>query len=543
MKRRDFLKASALASAAGCLPLASGKADAIGLIFDSQYRKTIPEIFLPPPVPRQHSRAIVIGSGFGGAVSALRLGQAGVQTTVLEQGMRWPVSERRETFATDLFPDGRAFWFRDKAKFLSVLLPKKIKRFAGVMDTFEGEHIDVYRGMAVGGGSVVYTGVMIEPRREHFDAIYGGLVSYDEMAMLHYPKVRQLMRLSVMPNDIYASAPFVHSREWDNQLRQAGFQPRPLESVFNWQTVRAELANAKRRSAIAGESNFGNSNGAKFDLTQNYIPMAEATGNVVVHPGHQVMGITRHGTGFAIDVRCIDPFGQERYRRTITCDYLFMAAGTVGTSQLLVRARDTGQLPTLNEHIGEGFGSNGNAFVTRSFGRGGLRAQPSPCASGVHIDDGRTHLPTTVENWYVPGVPIDIGAYATLSLSFDQANRGRFVYNRTKDVVELKFPASAASDTAHAARTINNRICDANRMVPGVPLFFKDVRTDLTAHPLGGCVIGKGADTYGRVLETPGLFVMDGALIPGTAGAVNPSLTIAALAERNIAEIIRTDIR
>ncbi len=59
-----------------------------------------------------------------------------------------------------------------------------------------------------------------------------------------------------------------------------------------------------------------------------------------------------------------------------------------------------------------------------------------------------------------------------------------------------------------------------------------------TAHPLGGAVIGKATDGYGRVIGQPGLYVMDGALLPGSAGAVNPSLTISALAERNIDNIV-----
>ncbi|HMS13296.1 MAG TPA: GMC oxidoreductase [Microthrixaceae bacterium] len=63
-----------------------------------------------------------------------------------------------------------------------------------------------------------------------------------------------------------------------------------------------------------------------------------------------------------------------------------------------------------------------------------------------------------------------------------------------------------------------------------------------TFHPLGGAVIGKVCDGFGRVLGQPGLYVNDGALIPGSTGCVNPSLTIAALAERNIARIIRTDV-
>jgi cholesterol oxidase len=68
------------------------------------------------------------------------------------------------------------------------------------------------------------------------------------------------------------------------------------------------------------------------------------------------------------------------------------------------------------------------------------------------------------------------------------------------------------------------------------------VRGDFTAHPLGGAVLGKATDDYGRVLGYDGLYVLDSAAIPGSTGAVNPSLTISALAERNIERIIAEDL-
>lgn len=72
-----------------------------------------------------------------------------------------------------------------------------------------------------------------------------------------------------------------------------------------------------------------------------------------------------------------------------------------------------------------------------------------------------------------------------------------------------------------------------------VSLIVKDVAAGFTAHPLGGAVLGKVTDDFGRVKGHKGLHVMDGAAIPGSTGAVNPSLTISALAERNIAAIVK----
>ncbi|MER2206150.1 MAG: GMC oxidoreductase, partial [Rhodococcus sp. (in: high G+C Gram-positive bacteria)] len=76
--------------------------------------------------------------------------------------------------------------------------------------------------------------------------------------------------------------------------------------------------------------------------------------------------------------------------------------------------------------------------------------------------------------------------------------------------------------------------------LPSALPFAKDVNSSFTAHPLGGAVLGKATDGYGRVKGYDGLYVMDGAAIPGSTGTVNPSLTITALAERNIAQIIKS---
>lgn len=81
--------------------------------------------------------AIVVGSGFGGAVAALRLGQAGFRTTVFERGRRWPIRRDQNTFATFDRPDRRAAWFRDSAG-ISSALQVPVERYPGVLDTISG---------------------------------------------------------------------------------------------------------------------------------------------------------------------------------------------------------------------------------------------------------------------------------------------------------------------------------------------------------------------------------------------------------------------
>jgi cholesterol oxidase len=105
--------------------------------------------------------------------------------------------------------------------------------------------------------------------------------------------------------------------------------------------------------------------------------------------------------------------------------------------------------------------------------------------------------------------------------------------------VVLDWPAHGNDGTVAALREVNHRIAAASGTQVGVPPLAPDVNASFTAHPLGGAVLGKSTDAYGRVKGYDGLYVVDGAAIPGSTGTVNPSLTITALAERSIAEVLR----
>jgi len=145
----------------------------------------------------------------------------------------------------------------------------------------------------------------------------------------------------------------------------------------------------------------------------------------------------------------------------------------------------------------------------------------------------------TLENWYTPGIPVGVTIGAHLGMGLDLENRAAFKYESTTDRVNLLWPANGNDAVVAATREVNNRVASASRTLPSViPPLLTDVYAGYTAHPLGGLVIGKATDAHGRVKGYKGLYVMDGALVPGSTGAVNPSLTISALAERNIEHII-----
>jgi cholesterol oxidase len=504
-------------------------------IWDALFRLWVPEIFAPIPDPPEHSQAIVIGSGFGASVTALRLAEAGVQNVVLERGSRWPNDPWREIFTGDDLPDGRGFWHR--TSFTGVTkVPVFFADFGGVLDVTEFPGIDVWRGAAVGGGSVVFTGVMVAPSRKLFDEIFRGTVDYDELDRIYYPRVRQMLRLSTMPPDIYGSAPFTHSRVWDDQVRKVGYQPQANESIFNWAILRGELAGTTRPSATAARSNLGNSNGAKFDLNQNYLAYAQATGRSVVYPGHRVDAIAQDPGGrYLVHVTKLDPTGAVLATRTLTCDRLFLGAGSLGTTELLVRAQATGALPHLNEHVGDGWGTNGDVALARPGDRMSGLGHGVPSASRIYDESG---MPLSLESWYIPGIPFETGAVASLGIVFDPT-RARLRFDPVRNAATLTWPGQAQDAIVAACRTVDHRIAERSGIVADYSALRYDANAVFTAHPLGGVVLGRATDNYGRVLGHPGLYVMDGAAIPGSTGAVNPSLTITAVAERNIETIIR----
>ncbi|WP_228836694.1 GMC oxidoreductase [Nocardia brasiliensis] len=539
VRRRAFFKA---AGAAALLGAAAGSASSLTAgvgsadpVWNLLFQAWVPEIFAPLPDPPEHSPAIVIGSGFGAAVTALRLAEAGIANTVLERGSRWPNDPWREIFTGDDLPDGRGFWHRTSFTGVSKV-PVHFASFGGVLDCTSYPGIDVWRAAAVGGGSVIFTGAMVAPERRFFDHVFGGTVDYGELDRVYYPRVREMLRLNTMPQDIYGSTPFTHSRAWDDQVRKAGYQPLPNDSIFNWDILRAELGGGSRPSGTAARSNLGNSNGAKFDLNQNYLRYAQGTGRSAIFPGRQVESIAQEPGGrYSLIVTKLAPTGEVLGTRTLTCDQLFLGAGSVGTSELLVRAQATGTLPNLNEHIGDGWGTNGDVVLGRGASALAGLGQGVPSASRIFDESG---APLTLESWYIPGIPFETGALASLGMVLD-GTRARFGYDRAANRVGLSWPAENRADMVAAARAVDHRIAERADAVLEYGALGYDANALFTAHPLGGAVLGRATDGYGRVHGHPGLYVMDGAAIPGSTGTVNPSLTIAALAERNIEAIIR----
>lgn len=175
MSRRRLLGLAALNSAA-----------ALGLttITTSRARASAPADFSP---------AVVIGTGYGAAVTALRLGQAGVPTLMLEMGQLWDTAaDDGRVFCDMLAPDRRSMWLKTRtqaplATFLWADINRDIERYAGVLDRVDHGAMSVYVGRGVGGGSLVNGAMAVTPKRSYFEEILPG-VDADEMYGTYFPE-------------------------------------------------------------------------------------------------------------------------------------------------------------------------------------------------------------------------------------------------------------------------------------------------------------------------------------------------------------------
>ena len=142
------------------------------------------------------ARAIVIGTGFGGAVAALRLGEAGIRTLVLERGRRWSISDpaTNGTFTTFEELDRRAEWLNSTGLTQTPAHDgKPIERYTGVLEVRPAGEITLLVGCGVGGGSLAYGGILIEPPRHLFHRAFPASVDYDEMERVYFPRVRSVI--------------------------------------------------------------------------------------------------------------------------------------------------------------------------------------------------------------------------------------------------------------------------------------------------------------------------------------------------------------
>ncbi len=489
--------------------------------------------------------ALVIGTGYGGSVAALRLAEAGVDVHMVEMGMAWdtPGSDGK-IFANTTTPDQRSFWLRTKTKqplsnFLGFPIDRDIPRYTGILDAEEFSGITVYQGRGVGGGSLVNGGMAVTPKRENFGAILP-TVNADEMYNTYYPRANAGLGVAtIRPAWFDTTDAYQYARVGRKQAQRSGFPFVFVPDVYDWNYMEQEAAGTVPKSALAGEILYGNNYGKK-SLQKTYLPRIAATGRVTISPLHRVTQVVpASGGGYTVTIEQLTTAGAVATTKTVTAAKVFFAAGSVGTSKLLVKLKATGALPNLNGEVGKGWGDNGNVM----------------CGRANHIWDPTGSLQSSIpcggiDNWNAGGafaevapLPTGIETWASFYLSITKnPNRAQFTWNPTTRAVELNWQTAWKQPSIDMAKTIFDKINSTEGTIYRTDLFgvYKIWGDHLTYHPLGGAVLGKATDNYGRLAGHPGLYAIDGSLIPGNT-SVNPFVTITALAERNIEKIIATD--
>ncbi|MFF4975242.1 GMC oxidoreductase [Streptomyces sp. NPDC001083] len=500
------------------------------------------------PAAVDNAPAIVIGSGYGAAVAALRLGQAGIRTLVIEMGRLWNTAgSDGKVFCSTSAPDQRSMWFRTRteaplATFLWLdLVNKDISRYPGVLDRVHYDHMSVYVGRGVGGGSLVNGGMAVTPPQSYFAEQFPG-VDAPEMYNTYFPRARAMLGVNTVDPAWFESTEwYKFTRTSRKAAANAGLRTTFVPNVYDFSYMQREAAGTATKSALAGEVIYGNNYGKK-SLDKTYLAAALGTGNVTIHTLERVRAVQRAADGtYVLTADRIDGTGAVVETKQYGCTYLFLGGGSLGTTELLVRARETGALPALDASVGAGWGTNGNVMTGRAnhiWDTVGANQSTMPV---MGIDDwANASNPVFAE---IAPLPMGLEHWISLYLAITKnPERASFTYDAATDSAKLGWTAAQSAVSVSMAKKLFDRINLANATIYRYDLFGgnKTFADDFCYHPLGGCVLGRATDDYGRVKGYPHLYVTDGSLVPGSIG-VNPFVTITALAERGMARILAED--
>lgn len=486
----------------------------------------------------------MVGSGFGGAVSAAGLAARGMRVLILERGPWWghlqqerPASDRRE------LPRGL---FGIHKLLRSVRVARRGRREEqllhpdGLLELHRFEHLRVITASGVGGGSHVYTGILEEPAAEFFES-FPPEISAAEMRP-HFRRVRAVLRparVPPLPEKVRVFQDAVRAAELpEPELAELGIvfgkDPTRQEKVINVAGVR------QWTSTWQSDALVGCSDGSKTTLDLTFIPIALRHG-AELRPLCEVTAIEPADDGYTACY--VDHRTAQQVR--VTARRLVLAAGGLNTQRLLFRARDASRsLPALPPTLGRRFSPNAD-FATLVLGaRVGADLSRGPSIAALtRVRDGATERFLLAEvSLPVDALPLPESLRRVLRRSLFLLCMGRDASKGTLefDGAGLTTSAGRSADAAlysSMEETIARvaRAYEPKRLLSGF-LAPRGGEGLLTVHPLGGCSMGRSVedgftDHRGQVFGHPGLFVADGSLYPRSPG-IPPSLTIAALADR-----------
>ena len=501
---------------------------------------------------------VVIGSGFGGAVAACRLAAQGRRVLVLERGRRW---------SPDDFPRGRrAPWRFD---------PHAPQRRNGWLDLrVLARNMVVATGAGVGGGSLLYANVSIDADHTAFDSGWPHDIDADVLAP-YYRRVARMLRSAPIPDGQHPVRLELMRSAATALKAEQRFRKVDLAITFGDPDRSTPWVNEHGRAqgtcTHCGNCVIGCTARAKNTLDLNYLAAAENDG-AVVRPLCQVSHLSRAGSQWRVHYD--DVSGGTRTARTVAADRVILAAGSLGSTEMLLRSKtEFATLPDLPDSLGTGWSSNGDFVTPEWFTRRTVPASPTKgptITSAIDFLDGSRGGRFFVEDGGLPnmmdvlfdagskaetGTPLQrramarlhrMGAMDTVMPWFGQAidgadgvlRLGRRSALSGRRILRVDWRARRSAAAIDAMARTHRALSRGTGGHPFPRLAWSWGRGLVTPHPLGGCAMAssptKGVvDHGGRVFGHPGLYVMDGAIVPRAIGR-NPSKTIAALAERAV---------
>lgn len=547
----------------------------------------------------EHVDAVVVGSGFGASVAAFRLAEAGRSVVVLERGRAYPPG----SFARNPYEMSRAFWEPKDELF-------------GLFDIRSFRKLEAIVSSGLGGGSLVYANVLLRKDERwfvHDSPLPGGgyenwPIGRDDLDR-HYDAVEAMMTPTPNPypdlpksKALRDAADALGLEAFDPPLA-VSFAPRPGAPAQPKQIIEdpsyGNIHGATRLTCrLCGECDIGCNEGSKNTLDHNYLSAAKAKG-ADIRTLAEVFGITPLPDG-GYEVRYTQ-YGTEpeadgkrgRVEVRITCDQLFLGAGTFGTTALLLRNRIA--LPALGRAVGTRFSGNGD-LLTFCFDAKGtsdaghtrlIDAAYGPViTTAIRKPDGADEEGAG-RGYYVQeaGFPefanwLIESAQVTSSVNRAAAVARQLIAYRLREKNESTISAEVAKlvgqgrltssslpllgmgrDTPDGRITLTDGELDVQWTTATSAEYFDSMRGTMkdisdalggrfrdnplwwtkrvvTVHPLGGAPMGRHVhegvvDNWNESFGHPGLFVLDGAAVPGPVGP-NPSLTIAAMADRAV---------
>ena len=500
---------------------------------------------------------IVIGSGFGGSVSALRLAQKGYRVAVIEKGKRY---QSKDFPATN--------WNLRK----SIWMPRLGQ--LGIQSLTLLRHVLVLSGVGVGGGSLVYANQLIVPDDSIFTKPEWGPENWKENLAPFYAQASRM--LGAVPSPSIGNA--------DQVLREVGIELRG-EDTFHINPVGVFFGEAGKTvpdpyfggegpdrtgCKLCGACMIGCPYGAKNTLDKNYLYLAEKLG-VEIIPETEVTAIKPLPEG-GYEISTRSSHGLIRRKRNFKAGSVVLSGGVLGTVDLLLRCQQSGLLPNLSIRLGDFTRTNSEAILGVD-SRDHTRDWNDHIAitSGIYPDQN-THIEVVRYNkgsdlmYFLATVLTDGGGKIPRTIRFfgnilrhplqflralwipGQSKRMTviLVMQSTENYLKLRrTPLGLASELPLNGKRIPSYIPIANQVTrkmaknmngyPKGSWFEVLLDAPSTAHILGGCVMGETSsdgvvDHNGQVFGYPGLYVADGSVVPVNLNA-NPALTITALAE------------